>query len=46
MCEEYQEYFAMKQKDLKKLDGRDHLVLEVKTRDLLIDFLDELAESE
>jgi hypothetical protein len=46
MCEEYTEYLVMKQKDLKKLTGSDHLVLEVKNRDLLIDFLDDFAESE
>lgn len=34
----------MKLRDMRKFDGRDHLVIELKDRDLLLDFMNEAAE--
>jgi len=37
---------ALKLRDMRKFDGRDHLVIEVKDVQLLSDFMNEFAEFE
>jgi hypothetical protein len=42
--DKYSTLIALKLRDMRKFDGRDHLVIELKDRELLLDFMSEAAE--